>query len=547
MNGLKHGRRSKRLALMADMSYSVEERRMKWMAAHDASNDMEEYIIARNAVIASKLDRIERADVEGFQSCVENFDAKEREEALALVGRLFHNRWGSAASYGISPRAPNGPTISFSAQPVEVEEPAAIVEKLETSECGTRILLDTWDSLREQLEPGKFWQSPDRFRAIRLLKHQPADAREDRDVAAVFYASARLEPWRRKPFRELRSDFSPRELTELRDEVADRFPELEKLKEPDECRAVLFEIIDRNIERLEEVLAAHEEDADAQAKRVVAREGFDTSPRAKQLNDFEIRYTNVLYRGMRVYKEMTGGKRRDGGRRAEDGGGEVPPSHGAGPEGCRAATIEPVDGTRRVPATTGGAERGWESVKVEAADVLACQGFLPEGYTGGASATAALPLSEEDAASSVSGAPEADACGDAKLVAAPDMACETVTNEPNCDHDVITIQHEESVEVVANPDAFSGLDTRRTNPTPAGGAGACGIGGLHDPTAPTSKEQERRRTSRDRMWRESMRLLAAKGVGARERTRTLDAGVTSGGAAGRGAEEPMVSPDGRGP
>jgi hypothetical protein len=319
LNGLKHGRRSKRLALMADISYSVEERRIKWMAAHDASNDMEEYIIARNAVIASKLDRIERADVEGFRSCVENFDEKEREEALALVGRLFHNRWGSAASYGISLHAPNGPTTSFSAQSVEVEEPAAIVEKLESSECGARLLLDSWDRLREQLGPEKFWQSPDRFRAIRLLKHQPADAREDRDVAAVFYASARLEPWRRKPFRELRSDYSPRELTELRDEVADRFPELEKLKEPDECRAVLFEISDRNIERLEEILAAHEENADAQAKRVVAREGFDTSPRAKQLNDFEIRYTNVLYRGMKVYKEIKG-RTEDGGRRAEGGG-----------------------------------------------------------------------------------------------------------------------------------------------------------------------------------------------------------------------------------
>ena len=382
-------------------------------------------------------------------------------------------------------------------------------------------------------------------------------------MAAVFYASARLEPWRRKPFRELRSDFSPRELTELRDEVADRFPELEKLKEPDECCAVLFDIIDRNIERLEEILAAHEENADAQARWVVAREGFDTSPRAKELNDFEIRYTNVLYRGMRVYKEIKGraeggGRRAEGGGgRAEDGGGKVPPSHGAGPDDCPAATIEPADGTRRVPATTGGAERGWDSVLVEAADVLACQGFLPEKRTGitgatqhegtGAAGATTVPLSEEDSTSGVSGAPEADACGDAELMAAPGVERENATNEPKLDHDVITIQREDIVEVVANSEAPAGLDTAQTNPTPVGGAEACGIGGLHDPTAPTSKEQERRQASRDRMWREWMRLRAAKGVGARERTTTLDAGVTSGGAAGPGAEEPIVSQDLRGP
>ena len=176
MNAFKHGHRSKRMAFFDEVSYSSEARRLKWMAGHDAGKDMEEYLIARNAVIASKLDRIERADAEGFRSCVETFDEKEREEALALVRRLFHNPSGSPASYGIGPQSLIRPKPSFSGQPVEVEEPAAIVEKLESSECGTRLLLDAWDILRERLEPEKFWQSPDRFRAIRLLKHQPADA-----------------------------------------------------------------------------------------------------------------------------------------------------------------------------------------------------------------------------------------------------------------------------------------------------------------------------------------------------------------------------------
>jgi hypothetical protein len=545
MNGLKHGRRSKRIALMTDISYACEERRMRWMVRHDAGDDMEEFLISRNAGIATKLERIDRAEAEAFQSSIENADEKEHDEVLALGKRLFFNRCGSMATYGLGPKHALEVKTSLSGQALEADEPQLIVRKLESSELGTMLLLETWGELRARLEPGKFWQSPDRFRAIRLLGHQPIDARYDDEIAAIFYASAKLEPGQRAPFRELRSDLDSDGLSELRKDVAKRCPELAALKDRAECRQILLDLVDRNVERLEEILATYQAKADTEDERTVAREGFDISPRGRQLHDYDLKYRRALNQGIAVYNKLTGRRTQGGGRRAENGGRRVPPSYGAGPYDFAASRGEPADGTRRVPATMGGAEQGWESVKVEAADVLACQGFLPERYTGIAGAiededagvpgaTAALPLSEEDATPGVSGAPEADACGEAKLMAAPGTACENVTNEPNCDHDVITVQHEESVEVVANSDTFSGLDTLQTNPTPAGGGEACGIGGLHDPTAPTSKEQERRRASMDRMRREWMRLRAAQGVGARERTRTLGAGVTSGGGLGLG-------------
>ena len=47
MNALKYGRRSKRIALMDDISYSYQERRRKWMANKDARNDVEEFLISR--------------------------------------------------------------------------------------------------------------------------------------------------------------------------------------------------------------------------------------------------------------------------------------------------------------------------------------------------------------------------------------------------------------------------------------------------------------------------------------------------------------------
>ena len=43
-----------------------------------------------------------------------------------------------------------------------------------------------------------------------------------------------------------------------------------------------------------------------------------------------------------------------------------------------------ADGTRSVPATPNGKGRGWDSVVVEESDILACGGYLPEKYLGGA-------------------------------------------------------------------------------------------------------------------------------------------------------------------
>jgi hypothetical protein len=139
---------------------------------------------------------------------------------------------------------------------------------------------------------------------------------------------------------------------------------------------------------------------------------------------------------------------------------------------------------------------------VEPADVLACQGLLPDryipsastaqdedtgvrdalplqpsigstafreaGHTDLASATPALIEGEEDAASGVPATPETAACEDAELIVAA-AECENVTNEPKVDDDVITTQHDKSIEVVADSGALAGLDTAQTNPRPASG------------------------------------------------------------------------------
>ena len=306
MNALKHGRRSKRIALMDDISYSYEERRRKWMASRDARNDVEEFLISRCASMASKIERIERADAEGFRSAIEKADDTEYAEVLALGKCLVFNRCGSMGTYGLKPDFALKVKTSFSGQPVEPDEPQEIVGELEATELGTTFLLETWDGLRAGLAPGKFWQGPERFQCTRLLGHQPIDARFDEACAVIFYASAKLEPGKPEPFRELHSDLDAVQLPLFCKEVAKRYPELAALEDRAECRQILLELVDRNIERLEAILKTHEENADAEAEGVVAREGFDTAPRCKQLHDYELKYDRALRQGLAAYDKLRG-------------------------------------------------------------------------------------------------------------------------------------------------------------------------------------------------------------------------------------------------
>ncbi len=485
MNALRHGRRSKRMALVEDISYSYEERRRKWMARHDASNDVEEFIMSRCASMASKIERIERADAERFRTQIEKADETEYEEVLALGKRLFFNRCGSMGTYGLKPSMALKVKTSFSGQPLEPEEPFVIVGKMLSSETGTRYLLDTWDGLRARLEPGKFWQAPDRFQAVRLLGHQPIDVRFDDVCAAIFYASAKLERGKPEPFSELRSDLDADQLTELRKQVALRCPELAALEDQTECRQILLDIVDRNVERLEEILKTHEENADAEAERVVAREGFDTSPRSKQLNDYELKYDRAVRQSLVVYEKLTGGRKRewDAARSGEPGapasfGTEVyqygpgtgeagGARNGAAAGGARAedsapSTSHAADGTRSVPATIGGTERGWDSVEVQAADVLACQGFLPERHTGAGSGTLLEDTSDNRGGTDPVRLPPSAACGDTSPTRGEE--CKNATNEPKISDDVLSLQCKANAEVTADLGGESGLDKIRTNP-----------------------------------------------------------------------------------
>jgi hypothetical protein len=470
MNALKHGKRSKKLPLLRNESMAFEERRCKWMASADPKTDMCEYLVSHNVSLSFELDRAKRSHLERITSAIENSDDDDLEKVHELGKRLFFNPAAPSGLYGNRP-GPESRTkrrTSWNGEAVDVNDPAVLVRKLESTAAGCEFLRQRWKDLKSELEPGRFWQAHSRYKAIKLLGSHPIAAIEDRRVAEIFVASHGLNPVGESAFEDLFSDMEPTQLVQYRSNVRAQWPDLVRATETDECRRILIDLVDRNIERLDAKLEVHEENADVDAERTVARLGFDHSAEAKELRAYMLKCTNVLYRGIETYRKYQGKKSKGGrgfegeprsiedagltaddrGRRfgeaglmVEDGGCEKLPVAGCevpvareqdGPE-----WTEEMDALHHVPD---------ESLLRGDGEGTALEHELRLGAAG-----AGGDSHDESAADAV-----AEPGG--QVIRQAENS-ENVTNEPKIDENVIIEQTQETVEVTANSDVDSGLDS----------------------------------------------------------------------------------------
>ena len=197
------------------------------------------------------------------------------------------------------------------------KRPRALARRAESSEVGCRWLRERWEELRAQLGPGKFWQSHDRLKAIRLLGRQPLDAIEDRRVAEIFVASHALNPVGNGPFDDLLSDMDKSQHVRYRKAVKARWPDLVSADEPARCRELLIELADRNIERLNAKLEVHEQNADDTARRTVDRLGFDQGRDGERIRAYKLKCRNGFFRAMEAYRKHQAKKRAEGRERTD--------------------------------------------------------------------------------------------------------------------------------------------------------------------------------------------------------------------------------------
>jgi hypothetical protein len=185
-NAFKHGMRALLPVMPGEDEDEFAARVDAWTADLKPRSDVERFLVDRAAGASWQLDRVERAHVARLTANILEATSgvpqiQADAEAAALGGRLFWDDRGPMPSY---PHTPYSCTdekhfVSRSSGPDDPNNPAVVLLSLESTAAGCAWLLDRWGELRSILEQGLPWQSPDKFRAIRLLGKQPMDAFDD--------------------------------------------------------------------------------------------------------------------------------------------------------------------------------------------------------------------------------------------------------------------------------------------------------------------------------------------------------------------------------
>ena len=289
------------------------------MASADPDDDVGEFLVHRYVALSVEIDHLERAQVEELTSRIDSFEESELEAVHDLGKRLFFDPAGPTPMYGIRPDGRVKKKTSWNGLAVDPDDAAKLVEKLEASHYGCLWLKMRWSELAAQLEPGKFWQSHDRFKIIRLLRRQPIDGLEDRTIAEIFVASHALHPVGHGPFDDLLSDIGTAPLAVYRKAVKARWPDLVSGDDPVKCRQVLIDLVDENIERWTRNSKSTRPMPTSMPSGPSPASASIRAPDGQRIRQHQMRCVNALYRGMETYRKYQGKKKAEsGGRRAED-------------------------------------------------------------------------------------------------------------------------------------------------------------------------------------------------------------------------------------
>jgi hypothetical protein len=246
----------------------------QWFDQLRPQNDVECELISRAARLSWALDRAERYETAHLAHQVRQAQMQLSEQRMNQVwdlGRKLLYDAGSPALRG--------------ERPPWVDNPASFLRGLETTAEGCRWLLERWGELRTLLQQGLRWTRPDRFKLVRLLGKFPTEAVNDPALNALFLAWDVLEPgcgesfWSAcQRYQTYEAAFSDEQQWR---ELADR------PRDGAEAGAFLSAVVAEQIERLEELVGAHEEIAGDEAEELADRASFDPSASFERLRRFQ--------------------------------------------------------------------------------------------------------------------------------------------------------------------------------------------------------------------------------------------------------------------
>ena len=308
-NARKRSLRAVREDALRGETFRYEERKRKWISDLDPRTDREEYLAHQQVLTSLMMDRANAAYIEKVTTDLEETDEREEEDVDELAERLYFNRAGIAATYGCRSSGRNKENTSVSKKSVDPDGPKKLVNALAKSARGCRWLIKEWTELKERLEGSKFWQSVDRFRAIRLSGKQPADSGYDRFVAEIMVASHAIEPPLKTkadydlgtagnlPAEDLLGDMTAVELDPFVETVRVRWPDMVSSKDKARCRAILVELVDRKLERLAAKLKKHQKNTEKYGQKSVDRTSFARDRDGELIQRYRLRYERTCQFG----------------------------------------------------------------------------------------------------------------------------------------------------------------------------------------------------------------------------------------------------------
>jgi hypothetical protein len=275
----------------------LERRIDDWNITLVPTNPVERQLVETAVKASWKVERAERYLAARARAQVENAPDQERSEVECLRERLFHNPQRPTELYGIGRYEHEQPRISWSATG-ELDDPAELVRKITASATGCEILLNEWRTLRSRLEPGQFWLSPDKFKALRMLGCQPLDCLNVRTIAELLVASWAIDPQRGNAYSELKCELDDIEHKAFVDRVRRRWPDMLDAGKPEEARRILVAIVDRAIDDLEAKPAMHKQNAERDAIRRMDCLAFNHSPDCVRVMGYELSCSRTMLRSL---------------------------------------------------------------------------------------------------------------------------------------------------------------------------------------------------------------------------------------------------------
>ena len=320
-NGLTHGLRSATLILPNEDPQRFRQLHEDWIESVRPRDPAEHRLVFRIVRDLHMLERAERAIDEAITTAGEEADFRQDDDVGRLRRWLFWDSRGPHPMHGISGLATGGPSTSWSGNVDDPLEPSVVVRRLESTGKGCEALIEVWKMLRGRLENDRVWQSQDRLKAVRMLGKQPVDAAEDQRVRLIYAASFALKPLgKRDAYEDLKSDMGTLDYEIFLKRIQARWPRELDTNDTEKANAMLLDLIDRNVERLEAKLEVHTDRAGEYLLRRAARQGFDDSRRGELLRRYEMACDRRFYRSLAAFwKHRREMERAEGGEDHDSG------------------------------------------------------------------------------------------------------------------------------------------------------------------------------------------------------------------------------------